>query len=180
MRSVMLIAASLIGGALLGSPQALADDPIKMSVVGYAKIPQGAGLDTKAVENDELNAYVEDHLRQALVKRGFHLSPDVRRVFSVSAVRTGATPPPSAYFDPEDAQVHLNIDTTHEAPLAVPIGHSFRISLDLYNRITGHYLWRAEITDLRRDVDPYGDATDQMLERLLNALQVSVERGVPD
>ena len=180
MRKLLLIAAGLIGAGLLACLPARADDPIKMSVVGYAKIPQGAGLDTKAVANDELNAYVEDHLRQALVKRGFHLSPDVRRVFSVSAVRTGATPPPSAYFDPEDAQVHLNIDTTHEAPLAVPIGHSFRISLDLYNRITGHYLWRAEITDMRRDVDPYGDATDQMLERLLNAFQVSVERGVPD
>jgi hypothetical protein len=33
---------------------------------------------------------------------------------------------------------------------------------------------------MRRDVDPYGGATDQMLERLLNAFQVSVERGVPD
>jgi hypothetical protein len=179
MRTLMLIAMGLIGAGLLASLPARADDPIQMSVVGYAKIPHGAGFDTKMVENNELSAYVEDHLRQALVKRGFHLSPDVRRVFAVSAVKTGATPPPPVYYDPTDAQVHLSIDTTSKLPPSEQIGHTFRISLDLYNRITGHYLWRAEITDVRPDVDPYS-ATDQMLDRLLNAFQVSVERGVPE
>ena len=39
MRSFLLIAAGLIGAVLLASLPARADDPIKMSVVGYAKIP---------------------------------------------------------------------------------------------------------------------------------------------
>jgi hypothetical protein len=176
-RGVVLLAAAIVGAALLASQPARAEDPVTMSVLGYAKIPSGAGLDTKTVENNELNAYVEDHLRQALTRRGFHLSPDVRRVFSVSAAKNGAILPPIAHYDPQDAEVHISINTTGRAETEAPKG--FRISLDLYNRITGHYLWRAEITNEKPDVDPYA-VTDQMLDRLLNAFQVSVERGAPE
>jgi len=171
--------AGLIAIALVASLPALAEDPIKMSVIGYAKVPHGTGLDTKISVNDELNTYVEDRLRQALVARGFHLSGDVRRVFAVDAVKIGSTPPPPTYYDPEDAQMHLSIDTTGKVPPGEEFGHSFRISLDLYNRVTGHYLWRGEITDAKPDVDPFA-ATDQLLARLLDAFQMSVEKGVPD
>ncbi|HKF62668.1 MAG TPA: hypothetical protein VKB42_14975 [Dongiaceae bacterium] len=171
--------AGLIAIALVASLPALAEDPIKMSVIGYAKVPHGTGLDTKISVNDELNTYVEDRLRQALVARGFHLSGDVRRVFAVDAVKIGSTPPPPTYYDPEDAQMHLSIDTTGKVPPGEEFGHSFRISLDLYNRVTGHYLWRGEITDAKPDVDPFA-ATDQLLGRLLDAFLMSVEKGVPD
>jgi hypothetical protein len=113
------------------------------------------------------------------MERGFHLSGDVRRVFAVDAVKVGSTPPPPTYYDPEDAQMHLSIDTTGKVPPGEEIGHSFRISLDLYNRVTGHYLWRGEITDAKPDVDPFA-ATDQLLARLLDAFQMSVEKGLPD
>lgn len=175
----MITAAGFMAMALLSGLPARAEDPIKMSVIGYAKIPQGTGLDTRITLNDELNSYVEEHLREALVKRGFHLSGDVRRVFAVDAVRTGSTPLPPTFYDPADAQMHFSIDTTGDLPPGEEIGHSFRISLDLYNRITGHYLWRGQITDEKPDLDPYV-ATDALLDRLLNAFQMSVAKGVPD
>lgn len=169
----MTTAAASIAIALLSGLPARAEDPIKMSVIGYATIPQGTGLDTKISLNDELNSYVEEHLRQALVKRGFHLAGDARRVFSVDAVRTGSTPLPETYYDPADAQMHFSIDTTGNLPPGEEIGHSFRISLDLYNGKTGHYLWRGQITDEKPDLDPFV-ATDALLDRLLNAFQKSV------
>jgi hypothetical protein len=172
----MITAAGLVAIGLLASLPARAEDPVKMSVVGYAKIRQGSGLDTKISVNDELNSYVEERLKQALVKRGFHLSGDVRRVFAVDAVKIGSTPLPPAFYDPADAQMHFSIDTTGGLPAGDQIGHSFRISLDLYNRRTGHYLWRGQIIDAKPDVDPYV-ATDALLDRLLNAFQMSVAQS---
>ena len=53
------------------------------------------------------------------------------------------------------------------------IPHTFRITLALYQRSTGHYLWRGEITDLKPDADPL-DATGPMIAKLVEALGKSV------
>jgi len=152
----------------------LAPDTMQVAVVGYGKIPPGAGFQTELVENSEISTHVDESLKSTLARHGLHYSPDATLVFSVGADRTGNNA--AAYaadnIARDNSQVHITIDTS-DTKLTATIPHTFRISLALYNRQSGQYVWRGEVTEQRPDADPF-DATDPMLERLAAALDKSI------
>ncbi len=170
----------MIAAALLVASAAHADDPTALAVVGYGTIPAGAGFQTELVENSELTSRVDDSLKKALGQRGFHYTPDAGLVISIAADRTGGASKLSVGNGQQsNAQVSINIDTGQNKLLGggtqptSKIARAYRITLAIYDRASGHYLWRAEITDNKPDVDPVA-ATDPMVEKLVNALEKSV------
>ena len=181
MRQLALLAAALLAALIAG---ARAEDAMQIAVVSYGKIPAGAGFQTELVENSELASRVESHLKKALADRGFSSTADAGLVISIAADRTGG-PTKLSVGDGQqssasaNAQVNVNIDTSQSKLLggsaepATKIGRAYRITLAIYDRATGRYVWRAEITDNKPDVDPVA-ATGPMVERLASALEKSV------
>jgi hypothetical protein len=184
MRQMALLAASLLL-ALSAAATAGAEDSMQMAVVSYGKIPAGAGFQTELVENTELATRVETRLKKALTDRGLNPSADAGLVISIAADRTGGPTNLSLGNESQqnsasaNAQVNINIDTSQSKLLggssepATKIGRAYRITLAIYDRTTGRYVWRAEITDNKPDVDPAA-ATGPMVEKLASALEKSV------
>lgn len=154
---------------------------MQLAVVSYGKIPAGAAFQTELVENSELASQVETHLKKALTDRGFSPAADAGLVISIAADRTGGPTSLSVSNGQQssNAQVNINIDTGQNKLLGgatqptSKIGRAYRITLAIYDRATGHYVWRAEITDNNPDVDPAA-ATEPMVEKLASVLEKSV------
>jgi hypothetical protein len=176
MRQTILPAAALFL-ALSASPAALAEDPLQMAVVSYGTIPAGSAFRTELVENSELSAQVEESLKKALGNRGFAASDDAPFVISITADRTGsATSLSVGNSGQSNAQVNISIDTGQNGSAEEPtkIERAYRITLAIYDKSTGRYVWRAEITDRKLDTDPAA-ATGPMVEKLASALEKSVK-----
>jgi hypothetical protein len=165
---------------LFASAQAQAGDPLQMAVVSYGKIPAGAGFQTELADNSELEGQVEERLKTALSDRGLKPAADGNLVISIAADRTGGSTNLSVGSGQQsNAQVNINIDTGQNALLGggnqppSKIGRAYRITLAIYDKATGRYVWRAEVSDRNPDVDPTA-ATPAMVEKLVNALQKSL------
>jgi hypothetical protein len=170
---------SLTAALLLVATVAWADDPMQIAVVSYGRMPAGAAFTTEPADNSEIDSHVDQALRKALTDKGFHFSDDAGLVFSITADTTGQTGSNLSAGPQNNAQVHITLNTSQneflggatQPPNKIP--HTFRITLALYERSTGHYIWRAEITDLKPDADPIG-ATGPMVDKLVEALGKSV------
>ena len=179
---IALVAAGLLVPGLLAPAPAQADDPMQIAVVGYGKVPAGTALATETTDSGELTTQVDQNLRQALTGKGFTLSDDAGYVFSVTADTTGRTNSSLGAGPQNNAQVHITLDTSQNEfvggatlpPNKIP--HTFRITLNLYERASGHYVWRGEITDLRPDADPI-QASGPMIDKLMQSFEKSV--GAP-
>jgi hypothetical protein len=172
-----LVAAALI----LTAAGARADDPMQLAVVSYGSIPAGSGFETEVFQNTEISSHVESTLKEALTARGFHYDPDGKGlVFSINADPTGRGESNLSLGanDPNNAQVHIAINTTDGSLNGGAISRGYRISLGVYERKSGHYIWRAEINDLKPDANPF-DATKPMVERLMAALEKTVKPPTP-
>lgn len=172
MRRAMLLAAFL-----LMATAARAQETMQIAVVGYGKIPAGASFQTELADNSEISAHVDESLKATLARHGLRYMPDAGLVFSVSADRTGDNS--AAYaagnIAADNSQVHIALNTS-DTNLTSRMPHTFRISLAIYDRQSGHYVWRGEVTEQRPDADPF-DATDPMVERLATALDKSIGTG---
>ena len=79
-----------------------------------------------------------------------------------------------------NAQVNININTGQNSLLdggtqqTETIERAYRITLAIYNKADGRYVWRAEITDRKPGVDP-NSATAPMVEKLASALEKSAK-----
>lgn len=170
---------SLIAATLLIATAAWAEDPMEISVVGYGRLPAGAQFSTEPADNSEITDHVDQSLRQAMTGKGFQFSEDADLVFAINADTTGRTGSNLGVGPQNNAQVHITINTSQNEFIggatqpANTIPHTFRITLALYQRSTGHYLWRGEITDLKPDADPLA-ATGPMVAKLVEALGKSV------
>jgi hypothetical protein len=177
-----LLVPGVLLSCLLVSTAVRADDPMQIAVVGYGKVPAGTALATETTDNGELTTQVDQNLRQALTGKGFTLSDDAGYVFSVTADTTGRTDSSLGAGPQNNAQVHITLDTSQNAfvggatlpPNKIP--HTFRITLNLYERSSGHYVWRGEITDMRPDADPMR-VTGPMVDKLVQSFEKSV--GAP-
>jgi hypothetical protein len=158
---------------------AFADDPMQLAVVSYGKIPAGSAFQTELTDNTELASQVETSLKKALGNHGFSAADDAPYVISIAADRTGGSTNLSVgNTGQSNAQVNINIDTgqnkllggSNQAP--EKMARAYRITLAIYNKATGRYIWRAEITDPKPDVDPVA-ATGPMVEKLASALEKS-------
>ena len=159
---------------------ALAEDPMQIAVVSYGKIPAGTAFRTELTDNTELATQVETSLKKALGNRGFTAADEAPYVISIAADRTGGSTNLSVGSGQQsNAQVNINIDTGQNKLLgggsqpAEKIEKAYRITLGIYEKATGRYVWRAEITDSKPDVDPTA-ATGTMVEKLASALEKSI------
>jgi hypothetical protein len=158
-----------IGAAFgLGPPAGAAEDPVEMQVVGYDTFHARAKFRILPTENTELASCVQARLKETLARHGFTYGQSAHLVMTVTAEKLGGERPPVMSFDPSTSQLHVGIDTS-KPPLHAQMGHQYRISLDLYDRQSGRYLWRGRIADMKPDVDPFA-ATKPMIERLVKAM----------
>ena len=170
---------SLAAAILLVTTAAWADDPMQIAVVSYGRVPAGAAFNTEPADNSEITDHVDQSLRQTLTDKGFQFSEDAGLVFAVAADTTGRTGSSLGAGPQNNAQVHITINTSQNELIggatqpANKIPHTFRITLGLYERSSGHYIWRGEITDLKPDADPLV-ATGPMVAKLVEALSKSV------
>jgi len=171
MRLGMGVAAAI----MLLAANARADDPMQLAVVSYGRIPAGSGFETELFQNTEVSNHVDSTLRQALTARGFRYEPGGKGlVFSINANPTGRneTNLSLGAYDPNNAQVHITINTGGDQNTnTMPRG--YRISLGVYERASGRYIWRGEINDSKPDADPMA-VTKPMVEKLMAALDKSV------
>jgi hypothetical protein len=171
MRLGILIAAAIMMMAVA----ARADEQMQLAVVSYGKIPAGSSFETELFQNTELSTHVDTTLKQALASRGFRFEPGSQGlVFSINADRTGSrdTNLSLGQNDPNNAQVHIAINTGDSK--AAGDSRGYRISLAVYERPSGRYIWRAEINDLKPEDDPFA-ATKPMIDKLMAALEKSVK-----
>jgi hypothetical protein len=175
-RSRMLVAALLIAASFgLGVPARADEDSVDMQVTAYDKLPAGAKFGIERTENTELSTYVQGHLKDALERHGFSYGKSARLVMTVAVEKIGNERPPDASFDQDNSQIHVAIDNG-QPPLDSQIGHQFRISIDLYDRRSGQYVWRGHITNMKPGVDPFA-ATKPMIERLVDSMASGTATG---
>jgi len=156
---------------------AWADDPMRLAVVSYGKIPAGASFETELFQNTEISNHVASTLKDALTAHGFRYEPDGRGlVFAINADPTGRGESDQALgiTDQNNGQVHITIDTNDTGQSTDTIARGYRITLGIYERESGRYVWRAEINDLKPDADPM-TATKPMVEKLVTALEKSLK-----
>jgi hypothetical protein len=172
MRSPFLVIAALLIAApfALGLPAHAQDDSLDLQVVGYGKFAPGAKFGLELAENTELSTYVLARLKEALERHGFDYGKSSHLVMTLAVEKVGGERPPSATFDQSAAQFRLSMGETKPPPGA-QIGRAYRISLDLFDRQTGRYLWRARITDTRPGDDPFA-ASKPMVEQLVKAMDL--------
>ena len=177
MRLGLGMAAALMLMATAIPTAARADDPMRLAVVSYGKIPAGASFETELFQNTEISNHVASTLKDTLTAHGFRYEPDGRGlVFAINADPTGRGESDQALgiTDQNNGQVHITIDTNDTGQSTDTIARGYRITLGIYERESGRYVWRAEINDLKPDADPM-TATKPMVEKLVTALEKSLK-----
>jgi hypothetical protein len=170
---------AVLSVSLFAAVGARAEDSMQLAVVSYGKIPAGAAFQTELVENSELASQVEARLKKALADRDQSGRRDGGYAISSRRTTGGGTSLSVGNGEQATPRVNININTGQSNLLgeatqpAIKIGRAYRITLAIYDRSTGRYIWRAEITDNKPDVDPTA-ATGPMVEKLVSALEKSV------
>jgi hypothetical protein len=171
------LAAALVLMATLALPPAIrADDPLQIAVVSYAKIPAGSSFETELSQNTEIANHVDTTLKNTLTAHGFRYQPEgTGLVFAINADPTGRRESDLSLgiHDLTNAQVHIAIDTNDTGQSTDTVPRGYRITLGVYERESGRYVWRAEINDMMPDADPFS-ATKPMVEKLVAALEKSI------
>jgi hypothetical protein len=171
-----LAAALILSANLLALAPARADDPMQLAVVSYGNIPAGSNFETELSQNTEIANHVDTALKDSLTAHGFHYQPEgTGLVFSINADPTGRRESSLSLGvnDQASGQVHIAINTNDTGQSTDTVARGYRITLGVYERDSGRYVWRAEINDLSPDADPFS-ATKPMVERLVAALEKSV------
>ena len=174
--ALMLMATAALGTTAMGAA-ARAEDPTRLAVVSYGNIPAGASFETELFQNTEISNHVASTLKETLTAHGFRYDPDGRGlVFSINADPTGRGDSDQALgiTDQSNGQVHITIDTSDTDKKPDAVARGYRITLGVYERQSGRYVWRAEINDLKPDADPMA-ATKPMVEKLVMALEKSIK-----
>jgi hypothetical protein len=176
MAATLMLMATAIGTAVMATT-AWADDPMRLAVVSYGNIPPGSSFETELFQNTEISNHVATTLKDTLTAHGFRYDPDGRGlVFSINADPTGRGDSDQALgiTDQSNGQVHITIDTSNAGKNTDTVERGYRITLGVYERQSGRFVWRAEINDLKPDADPMA-ATKPMVEKLVAALEKSIK-----
>jgi hypothetical protein len=170
-RSPIFLLALLMTAALgLAAPARAQEDSYDLQVTGYGKFSPGAKFSIERTENTELSSFVQARLKEALERHGFTYGKSSQLVMTISAEKVGSNErPASATYDQSTAQFRLSMG--EQPPASGQIGRQFRISVDLYDRKSGQYLWRARITDARPSADPFA-VSPPMIEQLAKAMDL--------
>jgi hypothetical protein len=162
-----LLALALL--AFAAAAPARAEGPLTVSVTNYDKIPAGATYVTDLNQNTELTSNAESLLREALAKRGLDYDLNGMLGFKIGTDHTGGVRPPDAVFDSSNTVLHLNLNSG-DVKGAPRLGHTYRVSLSIYDRASGHVLARGSASDDMPDADPFG-VTKPMIEKILDGMQ---------
>jgi hypothetical protein len=174
-----LAAALILSMTLLAPGPVRADDPMQIAVVSYGKIPAGSTFETELSQNTEIANHVDTTLKDTLTAHGFRYQPEgTSLVFSINADPTGRRESSLSLGvnDQTSAQVHIAIDTNDTGQSTDTVPRGYRITVGVYERESGRYVWRAEINDLSPDADPFS-VTKPMVEKLVAALEKSIQPG---
>ena len=135
MRLGLGVAAALMLMATAASPITAAwaaDDPMRLAVVSYGKIPAGSSFETELFQDTEISNHVASTLKDALTAHGFRYDPDGRGlVFAINADPTGRGESDQALgiTDQSNGQVHITIDTNDTGQSTDTIARGYRITL---------------------------------------------------
>jgi hypothetical protein len=150
-----------------------------LNAVAYQPIPNGSGFDTVVrnpgdLTGSTLDSAVLERVNQELTSRGYHVDHDAELVMLVGGdlVRgtskdavvdqiKGITPPQK-----QGNVFSTNGNTLLTQTLPDPSPNTFRISLSVYDRQTGTYVWRGSIDRGTSNLTP-DQATDRMVPPLV-------------
>lgn len=162
-----------------------------MNAIAYQPIPGGSGFDTVVrnptdLTGSALDGAVLERVNQELAARGYHVDHDAQLVMLVGGdlVRgtskdavvdqiKGITPPQK-----QGNVFSTNGNTLLTQTLPDPRPNTFRISLSVYDRQTGTYVWRGSIDRGTSNLTP-DQATDRMVPPLVGTIgQTEKDRRV--
>jgi len=163
---------------------AVAQDPSNVgygsvSAIAYGELAPGTPFDTLAAEDTDLDANALQRVNQELSERGYGISRDATLVMIVDMtlvraegqddrieVPRSGTDAPLGKGDNLYSTERSTILNYREAPRS---GHLLRLDISVYDRKTGLYLWRGQISRDGLDVK-VEQAEERMVPVLLEHL----------
>jgi hypothetical protein len=190
--SILIFAAALaFAGARPASAQNAAPPPPPkpastsgtVQAIAYAPLPPGAHFETQANDDTELDQEAIDLVNKQLADRGYVVDQQGGYVMVVEAdlVRGQKQDDPlgQAFANNDEAAIQGRLFSTSQNSLLhpeQPIGSPdrlYRISISVYDRASGLYVWRASTMRDNPDLD-VAKATREMVPELLSQLGRSV------
>ena len=191
MRRAFTSAAVLAVGLTLASGEALAQASASLSepgpsiqAVDYAPIPAGSAFEVQTNDDDELNQEMIERVQSELANHGYAAGDEASLVMVIEAdlIRGDKQDDPlgQVHADNNDAAVQARLFSTSQNSLLNPqrpIGspdRTYRISLAIYDRKSGLYVWRGSAmrNDPNLDVT---QASNEMIAALIGAVGKSVQ-----
>jgi hypothetical protein len=185
---------SAIAGALLlaamtatAEAQSTAGQPAKgaaVQAVAYAPIAPGAQFETQMNDDNELEQETLDLVNRALVGRGYAIdtAAPLVMVIETDLVRGQQQDDPlgQAYADNNGAKVQARLFSSNGNSILNPqqsvpsSDRLYRISLSVYNRASGLYVWRGSVMRNDPELD-VNKASNEMVSALIATLGRTVQ-----
>lgn len=190
-----LAAAALIAG-LAGAPrtaeaQAAAPPPpagSQVQAVDYAPVPAGSVFEVQTNDDSELTQEAVDRIHEQLATRGYAAQDGAPLVMVVETdlVRGEKQDDPlgQVHASNDDATVQARLFSTSQNSLLNPqrpIGsadRTYRISLSIYDRQSGLYVWRGSAMRNDPNLD-VSQASNEMITALIGTVGKSVKPAAP-
>jgi hypothetical protein len=185
------VAAALLIAAAAADAQSAAGAPppaATVQAVSYAPIPPGAQFETQMNDDSELDQEALDLVNRALAGRGYAVDSAAPLVMVVETdlVRGQKQDDPlgQAYADNNGAKVTARLFSSNGNSILHPqqtIGSAdrlYRISLSVYNRASGLYVWRGSVMRNDPELD-VNKASNEMVSALIAALGRTVQPAPP-
>jgi hypothetical protein len=158
--------------------------PSTVQAISYAPIAAGSQFETQTNDNSELEQETLDLVDRALAGRGYAVDNAAPLVMVVETdlVRGQKQDDPlgQAYADNNGAKVQARLFSTNQNSLLnpqQPIGSAdriYRISVSVYNRASGLYVWRGSVMRDDPDLD-VNKASNEMVAELIATLGRTVQ-----
>jgi hypothetical protein len=179
-----LLLAAMAGARAQSGAAAAAAPAAQVQAVAYAPIPAGAQFETQMNDDSELNQEALDLVNQALAGRGYGVDDAAPLVMVVETdlVRGQKQDDPlgQVYADNDGAKAQARLFSTNQNSLLnpqQPIGSAdrlYRISLSVYDRASGLYVWRGSVMRNDPELD-VNKASNEMVAALIAALGRTVQ-----
>ena len=158
-----------------------------VQAVAYAPIPAGARFETQANDDSELNQEALEKVNAELAGRGYAVAGGAGLVMVIETdlVRGQRQDDPlgQAFANNDEAKVQARLFSSSQNSLLnpqQPIGSAdriYRISVSVYNRASGLYVWRGSVSRSDPDLD-VNQASNEMIMALMATVGKSV-KGTP-
>ena len=182
--AVLAVGLTLASGEALAQAAASLQDPgPSIQAVDYAPIPAGSVFEVQSNADDELNQEMIERVRAELANHGYAAQDQSSLVLVIETdlVRGAKQDDPlgAVHADNDEAKVQARLFSTSQNSLLNPqrpIGSSdrtYRISLSIYDRQSGLYVWRGSATRSDPNLD-VTQASNEMISALIGAVGKSV------